>query len=106
MLINVTFFHFSPKLGVLITSYILDGSILNNVTSEKDLDVVNTGDLGPSRQCTAADVRVKVLGDIKRRFSSFCEEIMMNIYKQLVIAHLDYAFHSWCFWYEFEKFLL
>lgn len=101
MLINVTFFRFSPKIGVLIRSFILDGSILNNVTSEKDVDVVNTGDLGPSRQCTASAVRViKVLGVVKRRFSTFREEIMMNIYKQLVIAHPDCAVQAWCFLYE------
>ncbi|KAJ8031220.1 hypothetical protein HOLleu_27879 [Holothuria leucospilota] len=47
-----------------------------------------------------------VLGLIKRNFSSFSKEIVLNLYKQLVRPHLDYAAQAWSPFYEKDKFLL
>ncbi|KAJ8039280.1 hypothetical protein HOLleu_16943 [Holothuria leucospilota] len=70
----------------------MNGSILCDVTFEKDLSVVITGNLKPSRQCAAAAARAnRVLELIKRNFSSFSKDIVLNLYKQLVRPHLDYA---------------
>ncbi|KAJ8041797.1 hypothetical protein HOLleu_12705 [Holothuria leucospilota] len=85
----------------------MNGSILSDVTFEKDLGVVITGDLKPSRQCAAAAARAnRVLGLIKRNFSSFSKEIVLNLYKQLVTPHLDYAAQAWSPFYEKDKLLL
>ncbi|KAJ8036789.1 hypothetical protein HOLleu_17427 [Holothuria leucospilota] len=48
---------------------------------EKDLGLVITGNLKPSRQCAAAAARAnRVLGLIKRNFNSFSKEIVLNLY--------------------------
>ncbi|KAJ8039553.1 hypothetical protein HOLleu_17308 [Holothuria leucospilota] len=88
--------------------YNMNGSILSDVTFEKDLGVVNiTGDLKPSRQCAAAAAKAnRMLGLIKRNFSSFSKEIVLNLYKQLVRPHLDYAAQAWSPFHEKDKFLL
>ncbi|KAJ8036720.1 hypothetical protein HOLleu_20777 [Holothuria leucospilota] len=69
--------HFGPN--NFSYDYNMNGSILNNVTFEKDLGVVITGDLK------------RVLGLIKRNFNSFSKEIVLNLYKQLVRPNLDYC---------------
>ena len=43
---------------------------------------------------------------IKRNFNSFSKEIILNLYKQLVRPHLDYAAQAWSPFYEKDKFLL
>ncbi|KAJ8018101.1 hypothetical protein HOLleu_44095 [Holothuria leucospilota] len=70
-------------------------------------NVVITGDLKPSRQCAAAAAKAnRMLGLIKRNFSSFSKEIVLNLYKQLVRPHLDYAAQAWSPFYDKDKFLL
>ena len=97
--------HFGPK--KVNYDYNMNGSILSDVTFEKDLGVVITGDLKPSRQCAAAAARAnRVLGLVKRNFNSFSKEIVLNLYKQLVRPHLDYAAQAWSPFYEKDKFLL
>ena len=97
--------HFGSKnLGY---NYTMAGSTLSSVTSEKDLGVVITNDLKPSKQCAAAAARAnRVLGLIKRNFVSFSKDIVLNLYKQLVRPHLDYAVQAWSPFYEKDKFLL
>ena len=97
--------HFGSKNGRY--DYTMAGSILSNVTSEKDLGVVISSDLKPSGQCAAAAARAnRVLGLIKRNFSNFSKDIVLNLYKQLVRPHLDYAVQAWNPFYEKDKFLL
>ena len=48
----------------------------------------------------------RVLGLIKRNFISFSKEIVLNLYKQLVRPHVDYAAQAWSPFYEKDKFLL
>ena len=86
--------HFGSK--NLRYDYTMAGSILSNVTSEKDLGVVISSDLKPSRQCAATAARAnRVLGLIKRNFTNFSKDIVLNLYKQLVRPHLDYAVQAW-----------
>ena len=47
-----------------------------------------------------------MLGLIKRNFSNFSKDIVLNLYKQLVRPHLDYAVQAWNPFYEKDKFLL
>ena len=87
--------------------YNMNGSVLSNVTFEKDLGVVVTGDLKSSKQCAATAARAnRVLGLIKRNFNNFSKDIVLNLYKQLVRPHLDYAAQAWSPFYEKDKFLL
>ena len=88
--------YFGPK--NFSYDYKMNGSVLSEVTFEKDLGVVITGDLKPSRQCAASAARAnRVLGLIKRNFRNFSKDndIVMNLYKQLVRPHLDYAPQAW-----------
>ena len=97
--------HFGSK--NLSHKYTMAGSVLGSVTSEKDLGVVISSDLKPSRQCAAAAARAnRMLGLIKRNFSNFSKDIVLNLYKQLVRPHLDYAVQAWNPFYEKDKFLL
>ena len=97
--------HFGPK--NFSYDYKMNGSVLSEVTFEKDLGVVITGDLKPSRQCAASAARAnRVLGLIKRNFRNFSKDIVMNLYKQLVRPHLDYAAQAWSPFYEKDKFCL
>ena len=82
-------------------------SVLSNVTFEKDLGVVITGDLKSSRHCAATAAKAnRVLGLIKRNFISLGKDIVLNLYKQMVKPHLDYAAQAWSPFYEKDKFLL
>ena len=68
--------------------YNMNGSVLSNVTFEKDLGVVVTGDLKPSKQCAIAAARAnRILGLIRRNFNCLGREVpkvVLNLYKQLV----------------------
>ena len=57
--------------------------------------------------CHIAAARAnRILGLIRRNFNCLGREVVLNLLKQLVRPHLEYAIQSWCPFYEKDKFLL
>ena len=87
--------------------YSMNGVFLDSVEDERDLGVNISTSLKPSKQCAIAAARAnRILGLIRRNFNCLGREVVLNLYKQLVRPHLEYAIQSWCPFYEKDKFLL
>jgi len=68
---------------------------LEPVTEEKDLGILITDNLKPSKQCQLAYSKVKALGLIGRAISYRNKDILVRIYKTLVRPHLEYSVSEW-----------
>ena len=87
--------------------YSMNGVTLVSVEDERDLGVNISNSLKPSKQCAMAAARAnRILGLIRRNFNCLGREVVLNLYKQLVRPHLEYAIQSWCPFYDKDKFLL
>ena len=87
--------------------YHMGDVVLDSVDQERDLGVVVSNSLKPSKQCSlAASKANRMLGMIKRNFSHFSKDIVLGLYKQIVRPHLEYAIQAWCPHYEHDKFIL
>ena len=76
--------------------YELLGKNLESCSEEKDLGVVITNDLKPSKQCIEAEKKAqKILGYIKRHFKTRKKETILTLYNTLVRPHLEYAVQFW-----------
>ena len=76
--------------------YKLLGKELEICNEEKDLGVIITNDLKPSKQCIVVEKKAqKILGYIKRQFTSRKEETILTLYNALVRPHLEYAVQFW-----------
>ena len=65
-------------------NYELNGITLEEVTEERDLEVVVQNDLKCSKQCLrAVSTANKVLGMIKRSFSISDKDVILQLYKSL-----------------------
>ena len=79
--------------------YELNGTALGITMEEKDLGVIITDNMKPSKQCAvAASKGNQILGQIRRGFSCYDKETIVAIYKQYVRPHLEYAIQAWCPW--------
>ena len=78
------------------TKYELLGKELDICNEEKDLGVIITNDLKPSKQCIEVEKKAqKILGYIKRQFNTRKEETILTLYNALVRPHLEYAVQFW-----------
>ena len=76
--------------------YFMDGIPLENVTEEKDLGVTVTESFKPSKQCSISAAKAnRILGIIKKTFSSRDSAVIAKLYKSLVRPHLEYAIQAW-----------
>ena len=76
--------------------YELLGKQLDVCNEEKDLGVIITNDLKSSRQCIEVEKRAqKILGYIKRQFTTKNEKTILTLYNALVRPHLEYAVQFW-----------
>jgi len=76
--------------------YALIGAPLGIIKQENDLGVIFCKNLKIGKQCfKAASNGNKVLGMIKRIFTSRSKEIIIPLYKTLVRPHLDYCVQAW-----------
>lgn len=76
--------------------YELRGRELEICNEEKDLGVIITDDLKSSKQCIAVEKKAqKILGYIKRQFTTRKEETILTLYNALVRPHLEYAVQFW-----------
>ena len=73
--------------------------MLKSMDKERDLGVIVSRDLKPSRQCTdAAKKANQALGMIKRNITSRSPNILLRLYKSLVRPRLEYAVQAWTPW--------
>ena len=69
-------------------NYTMNGKQLAKVEQEKDLGVVISSDLKPSKQCSeVVKTANKLIGFIGRSFEFRTEEIILNLYNALVRPH-------------------
>ena len=90
--------HFGPSNA--LTKYYLDRDLLLSTSEELDLGIKITSDLKPSTQCQRAAARAnKILGCIKLAFKYLNSSSLLQLYKALVLPHLDYCSVAWCPYY-------
>ena len=76
-------------------NYTMNGKQLAKVEQEKDLGVVISNDLKPSKQCSeVVKTANKLIGFIGRSFEFRTEEIILNLYNALVRPHLSIAYSA------------
>ena len=76
--------------------YTLFGQNLTKVTSERDLGVIISNDLKPTKHCISASEKAnKILGLIARSFDFKNPSIINQLYRSLVRPHLEYAVSVW-----------
>jgi len=69
---------------------------LQEVEEEKDLGVLISKDLKPSKQCVAAADKARtVLGMIYRNFKVINKRQFLTLYKMYVCPHLEYCIQAW-----------
>jgi hypothetical protein len=84
--------------------YQINGVTLDKTREEKDLGVVVTDTLKPSAQCAkAAKTATSVLGQITRAFRYRDRATFVQLYKQYVRPHLDFAVQAWSPWQQADK---
>ena len=82
-------------------NYTMNGKQLVKVEQEKDLGVVISSDLKPSKQCSeVVKTANKLIGFIGRSFEFRTEEIILNLYNALVRPHLEYCVQCWSPYYK------
>ena len=79
----------------------MNGKQLAKIKQEKDLGVVISSDLKPSKQCSeVVKTANKLIGFIGRSFEFRTEEIILNLYNALVRPHLEYCVQCWSPYYK------
>ena len=79
----------------------MNGIQLVKVEQEKDLGVVISSDLKPSKQCSeVVKTANKLIGFIGRSFEFKTEKIILNLYSALVRPHLEYCVQYWSSYYK------
>ena len=77
-------------------TYYMNGGEIGIKEEEKDLGIYVNASMKFGKQCAEAAKKAnKVVGIIKRNFTNFDKEIMINLYKALVRPHLDYCIPVW-----------
>ena len=79
------------------SSYYMSGTQLAAVEEEKDIGVIIHKSLKPSRHCSEAARRARVvLYQISKSFHFRDRVTFVKLYKQYVRPHLEYAVQAWC----------
>ncbi len=77
----------------------MGGVVLGETEEEKNVGVTNNKSLKPSGQCTrAANTARGVLGQITRAFHYRDRHVFIQLYKQYVRPHLEFAAPAWSPW--------
>ena len=79
--------------------YAPGGTILENVSEEKDIGVIIHESLKPSVQCTKASNKANsVLGQMRRAFHYRDRIVWLGLYKTFVRPHLECSVQAWSPW--------
>ena len=82
-------------------TYTMNGVQLASVEQEKDLGVVISKDLKPSKQVSeVVKTANKLIGLIGRAFECRTKEVILNLYNALVRPHLEYCVQCWSPYYK------
>ena len=84
--------------------YNMGGVSLTKTEQEKDIGVLVTNNLKPGVQCREAALRAhRVLGQITRAFHYRDRRTYIQLYKQYVRPHLEFAVPAWSPWQAGDK---
>jgi len=87
--------------------YGIQGVAMEAVDEERDLGVIVSKDLKPSKQCAAAVKKAnRALGTIKRCFRYKTVDVVRQLYLSRVRPHLEFAIQAWSPQYEKDKKLM
>jgi hypothetical protein len=87
--------------------YFMGGAKLETTREERDIGVMVNSSLKPGAQCSkAANTAAAVLGQITRAFHYRDRHTFVNLYKQYVRPHLEFAVQAWSPWTQHDKDLL
>ena len=82
-------------------TYTMNDIVLGETEEEKDIGVKVHCSLKPSKHCSEAAQRANnVLGQISRSFHYRDRKIFVQLYKQYVRPHLEFAVPAWCPWLQ------
>jgi ribonucleases P/MRP protein subunit RPP40 len=85
-------------------SYYMQGTKLVEIEEEKDVGVVVHNSLKPSRQCQkAAASGLGVLHQLRKNFHFRDRKVFVQLYKQYVRPHLEFATPVWSPWQAADK---
>ena len=83
----------------LTFEYKMNGEPLATVTHERDIGVIIDDTLKPSKQCSEAARRATtLLSQISRVFMYRDKRTFLQLYKQFVRCHLEFAVQAWSPW--------
>ena len=81
------------------TSYSMYGTALAETEQERDIGVIISNTMKPSAQCSEAARRAtNILTQISRSFLYRDKETFIQLYKQFVRCHLEFAIPAWSPW--------
>jgi hypothetical protein len=84
--------------------YSIKGTYLKKVTEEKDLGVIISEDLKPSKHCQMAYSKATRMSALIRRTVEHKNTyIMLKLYKALVRPHVEYGMVIWSPWYVKDR---
>ena len=74
----------------------MNGTRVESKKEEKDLGVIVSNDLNPSKKCLAARNKAnKMLGIIRRNVSYKSKQVITKLYDCYVRPHLEYCIQAW-----------
>ena len=80
-------------------TYMIGNEEISKVEEERDIGVLITSNLKPTRQCQdAANKARQVLGQISRCFHYRDKSVFLRLYKQYVRPHLEFSSCVWSPW--------
>ena len=79
--------------------YNMNGTDLITINKERDIGVLMSNSLKTSLQCTqAANRAFAILKQITRAFMYRNRKVFLQLYKQFVRCHLEFAIPAWSPW--------
>ena len=85
--------HTGPNTGM---NYEMGGTILSKTVNEKELGVTMNANMKVSEQCRiAASMGNQVLGMILRNITYNEKSLIIPLYQEIVIPHLEYCIQAW-----------
>ena len=82
--------------GNMDEEYKMGDAVLGRTTQEKDLGVTFSADMKVSEQCgIAASKGNQILGLIRRTIMYKEKQLIVPLYKAIVIPHLEYCIQAW-----------